>query len=227
MSLQQQQVEKQDFSDSAKPEKLCYEDLEAANEYQEDIPEQLASDVSHSSGNIVSGSHVPTTVPATVTSQQDTSGAEKATVLRDQKQPEEQQEKEEQKWENGSGDRKESRQRERQEALEVEQGALEKMKEEMCVQESFETEERKPNEDITHLEVSLLKSEDHDVSDSPNPLEKYMKMIQQNQEQELVNETSKREEVEEMSSERNLGSERENSVSAAGILHGEPDEDFW
>ncbi|KAJ6667542.1 hypothetical protein lerEdw1_016663 [Lerista edwardsae] len=190
MSHLQQQVEKQDFSDSAKPEKLWYEDLEPANADQEDIPEQLASDVSHSSGNIVRGSHVPTTVPATVASQQDTSGAEKTAVLRDQKPLEEQQEKEEQNWENGSGDRKERRQRESQEALEVEQGELEKIKEEMCIQESFETEERKPNEDLKNLEVSLLKSEDHDVSDSPNPLEKYMKMIQQNREQELENEVT-------------------------------------
>ncbi|XP_066478064.1 centriole and centriolar satellite protein OFD1 isoform X2 [Tiliqua scincoides] len=228
MSFQQQQAENQNFSDSAKPEKLHYEDLEnldPASEYQEDIPEQLTSDVSHFSGDIVSGSHVPTTVPATVTSQQDTSGAEKATILGNQRQPEEQQEKEEQNWEKESRDREERRQSESPESLEIEQGTLEKMKE-MCVQESLETEEEKPNEEMIHLEVSMLKSEDHDGGDSPNPLEKYMKMIQQNRKQELAYETSRREEVEEISSERNLGSERENSISAAGTLHGEPDE-FW
>lgn len=36
----------------------------------------------------------------------------------------------------------------------------------------------------------MLKSEDHDVSESPNPLEKYMKMIQQNRDQELANEVT-------------------------------------
>lgn len=224
ISLHQQQAENQNFSDSAKPEKLQYEDLDATSEHQEDIPEQLTSDVSHSSGDIVSRSHVPTPVPATATSQQDTSGAEKAAILRDQRQPEEQQEQTQKKE---SGDREEKSQSEIQEALEIEPGTLEDTKEEMCDQESLETEEKMPNEDMTNLEVSMLKSEDPDGSASPNPLEKYMKMIQQTQEQEPANETSNREEVEEMSFERNLGSERDNSVSAAGTPHEELDEDFW
>lgn len=63
-------------------------------------------------------------------------GAENIAILRDQKPPEEQQEKE-RKWENGSGDRKESRQREIQEALDVEQGELEKIKDEMVVLLNF------------------------------------------------------------------------------------------
>ncbi|XP_035757614.1 oral-facial-digital syndrome 1 protein isoform X2 [Egretta garzetta] len=74
ISLHNQPTDKQDFSDIPKPEKLMYEDLEehiSSLEYQGDIPEQCESDALHLSGDIVNGSHVATTVPATATSLQD------------------------------------------------------------------------------------------------------------------------------------------------------------
>uniref|UniRef100_A0ACB8FIH0 Uncharacterized protein n=2 Tax=Sphaerodactylus townsendi TaxID=933632 RepID=A0ACB8FIH0_9SAUR len=96
----------------------------------------------------------------------------------------------------------------------------------MNMQESVTTKERTQDENADELEVSLQKAEDHGGDAVPNPLEKYMKMVQQNQEQEIANKTSKKEDVD-ISSERLPGSEREDSFSAAGSLQGEPDEDFW
>ncbi|XP_053160602.1 centriole and centriolar satellite protein OFD1 isoform X2 [Hemicordylus capensis] len=225
----QEQTENQDFGVSSVPEKLLYEDLgnhDSASEYQEDIPEELGSDVSYPSGNVVSGSHVPATVPATVTSQQDTSGIETRTVLEGQRQSEElKEEEEEQKWENERKEREERRQRDRHEALEREQGVLAKLNEDMTAKQPLATDGKKQDEAVTNLEISVQKCEDCG-NDDPNPLEKYMKMIQQNREQKLAEKISKEEEAEEASSEKLLGSE-ESSFSAADILHEEPDEDFW
>ncbi|XP_054829262.1 centriole and centriolar satellite protein OFD1 isoform X2 [Eublepharis macularius] len=227
MSLHQQEEENQD--DCIKPEKLTYEDLEShdsASEYQEDIPEQLESNVSHPSGHIVSGSQGPVSVPPTVTSQQDTSGAE-ITVVKTERQLEDQQEEEdEQKWEEERRKREERRLREREAALEREQEELKKLNEEMYIEESVTTKEKTHDEKAAKLEESLLKAEDHSGDAIPNPLEKYMKMVQQNQEQELANKNFKKEDAE-VTSERLPGSERENSFSAAESLQGEPDEDFW
>nr|XP_028583500.1 oral-facial-digital syndrome 1 protein isoform X1 [Podarcis muralis]XP_028583501.1 oral-facial-digital syndrome 1 protein isoform X1 [Podarcis muralis]XP_028583502.1 oral-facial-digital syndrome 1 protein isoform X1 [Podarcis muralis]XP_028583503.1 oral-facial-digital syndrome 1 protein isoform X1 [Podarcis muralis]XP_028583504.1 oral-facial-digital syndrome 1 protein isoform X1 [Podarcis muralis] len=233
LSLQQQQGETQGVSDSAKSERLLYKDLgnddselgndESASKYQEDIPEQLESDVSHPS-HIVSGSHVPATVPAAGTSQQDISGAE-VTALEKQKHPEEQEEEEEeeeqeeQKWEEREG----KRQQERQDTLEREQGELEKANEELCMQEAVETE--KKHEDVADLKTIISKSEEHGGDAITNPLEKYMKIIQQNREQEFANEDFKKEA--EVLSEKLSGSGKEDSFSAAATLHGEPDDDFW
>nr|XP_034972720.1 oral-facial-digital syndrome 1 protein isoform X2 [Zootoca vivipara] len=234
LSLHQEQGEIQGVSDTAKPEKLLYKNLgnddsdlgndESASKYQEDIPEQLESDASHPS-HIVSGSHVPATVPAAGTSQQDISGAE-ITALEKQKHPEEQEEEEEeeeereqQKWEEREG----KRQQERQDTLEREQGELEKANEELCMQESVETE--KKHEDVADLETIISKSEEHGGDAIPNPLEKYMKIIQQNREQEFANEDFKKEA--EILSEKLSGSGKEDSFSAAATLHGEPDDDFW
>ncbi|XP_062982461.1 centriole and centriolar satellite protein OFD1 [Elgaria multicarinata webbii] len=221
LSLHQEQDENH-VTDSANPEKLLYEHLEnhgSDSKYQEDIPEQLGSDVSHPSGDIVRRSHVLPSVPAASISEQDISRVEMTTVD-GQRHPEE---LEDQKWEEERRDREERRQRERQEALEREQEELEKLNE--CQhQELLETEEKQTKE-LTNLETSITKSEEHGDGDMSNPLEKYMKIIQHNQEQQLADKNSKKEEVE-ISSERLPASDREDSFSAAGV-HEDPDEDFW
>ncbi|XP_077783625.1 centriole and centriolar satellite protein OFD1 isoform X3 [Podarcis muralis] len=151
-------------------------------------------------------------------------GAE-ITALEKQKHPEEQEEEEgeeeqeEQKWEEREG----KRQQERQDTLEREQGELEKANEELCMQEAVET--KKKHEDVADLETIISKSEEHGGDAIPNPLEKYMKIIQQNREQEFANEDFKKEA--EVFSEKLSGSGKEDSFSAAATLHGEPDDDFW
>ncbi|XP_043359903.1 oral-facial-digital syndrome 1 protein isoform X15 [Dermochelys coriacea] len=226
LSLRKLQADNQDFNDSSKPEKLAYEDLEehdSSLKYQGDIPEQFESDdVSHPSGDSVNGSNVTNAVPATATSQQD--------LMVDQRQSEEQKREEnEKKWEEERREREERRQRERQEALEREERELEKLNEEMkLIQDSLksEEEEKKTNHEVEESEISNPDAKDNLCDPSPNPLEKYMKLIEQSREQELTNKSSKKEEVEEVSLiERLLSSEKDDS--AAGISHGEPDEDFW
>ncbi|XP_039349744.1 oral-facial-digital syndrome 1 protein isoform X5 [Mauremys reevesii] len=226
LSLHEQQADNQDLNDSSKPEKLAYEDLEEHNsslKYQGDIPEQLESDVSHPSGDSVNGSNVTNTVPATATSQQD------LTVV-DQSQSEEQKREEnEKKWEEERRERDERRQRERQEALEREERELEKLNEEMkLIQDSLkseeEEEEKKTDRKVEESEISNPDAKDNLCDPRPNPLEKYMKLIQQSREQELTNKSSKKEEEVSLI-ERLLSSEKDDS--AAGVSHGEPDEDFW
>ncbi|XP_042316760.1 oral-facial-digital syndrome 1 protein isoform X2 [Sceloporus undulatus] len=223
LSVHHEKVANQNSNDSANPEEHLYKDTgnhDAASEDQEDIPEQLKSSVSHPSGDIVSGNHVPASVPATGNLQQDRNGA-KTIPSEEQRYLEEQQDEAEQKWEEWR-DQEEVRHTERQEAFEKEQEELEKMH----IQETVEANEKNPYEEVTSLETSIPKYDQQEGGNIPNPLEKYMKIIQQNQEQELVLKNSKNEEAD-APSERLPDSDREDSFSAAGTLHEEPDEDFW
>ncbi|NXN23668.1 OFD1 protein, partial [Nycticryphes semicollaris] len=183
--LHNQRVDKKDFSDIPKPEQLMYEDLEeriSSSEDQGDIPEQCESDALHPSGNIVNGNHVTATVPATATLLQD------LTVL-DQRQIEEQNREAEK---NVEGERKaveERREQEQQEALEGEQKEVEKLNKEVCIQDSIKIGEEEEKEGGKSEKSSAGAEED--VRDpTPNPLEKYMRIIQQRREQELANKVS-------------------------------------
>ncbi|NWH61772.1 OFD1 protein, partial [Geococcyx californianus] len=180
--LYNQQTDKQDFSDIVKPEKLMYEDLEeliSSPEYQGDIPEQCGNDALHPSGDILNGNHVTATDMATATSLQD------LTVL-DQRQSEEQNREVETNLEERKA-REERRETEQQEALEKEQTEVEKLSKEVQIQDLTETNEEKEDKEGRKFENSNSGAED--IKDpTPNPLEKYMRIIQQRREQELVNE---------------------------------------
>ncbi|NXL48015.1 OFD1 protein, partial [Podilymbus podiceps] len=168
---------KQDFSDIPKPEKLKYEDLEdhvSSLEHQGDIPEQRESDALHPSGDIVNGNHVTASVPAPAPSLQD------LTVL-DQRQFEEQNREVEKNLE------EEKREREQLEALEREQKEVEKLNKEVWIQDSTEIDEEKEDKEGGKFENSNSGAEDDLKSPTPNPLEKYMRIIQQSREQELAN----------------------------------------
>ncbi|KAM8821123.1 centriole and centriolar satellite protein OFD1 [Eudromia elegans] len=93
-----------------------------------------------------------------------------------------------------------------------------------CVQDSMKTNEEK--EDKEKFENCNSGAGDNIRGSSPNPLEKYMKIIQQRREQELANKDSKKEEMEELSHIEGLVSS-EKDDSAAGISQGEADESFW
>ncbi|KAM3836900.1 centriole and centriolar satellite protein OFD1 isoform 2-T5 [Vipera latastei] len=209
----------QNISNTANPVNLLDEDQGSHNlvsDYQEDIPEQLKSDVSHPSGDIVNWNHVPASMPATDISQWEISGTEK-TVLEgrhheEQKEPELEEEKaKEEKTQSET-------------SLERDQGEPEKPDKEILVQESLEMNEEVQNEIVTNVQTSALKSEEHSGADVSNPLEKYMKIIQQNKDEE---QEKKKAEKAEISSEALLSSEREDSVSAADIPQERPDDNFW
>uniref|UniRef100_A0A4X2M753 OFD1 centriole and centriolar satellite protein n=1 Tax=Vombatus ursinus TaxID=29139 RepID=A0A4X2M753_VOMUR len=106
----------------------------------------------------------------------------------------EEQKIEEEKWEEKRREREEKRQRERLETFEREQRELQKLDQEMrLLEESLKSEVEK---DIKELEIIN--------KEIVNPLEKYMRIIQQNKEQESVNKSSKKEVVEEASIEETL-----------------------
>ncbi|NWH89610.1 OFD1 protein, partial [Aegithalos caudatus] len=220
--LQSQQTSKQDFSDFQKPEKLRYEDLEEhiyTLEDQGDIPEECESDVLHPSGDIIDGNCVTAPVPATATSLQD------LTVL-DQRQIEEQNKEVEKNLEEERKAGEERREKEQEEALESEQKEVEKLNKEEYIQDSMKTDEEIEDKEGAKSEHSNTSAENN-VKDPPsNPLEKYMRIIQQSREQELANKDSKKEEIREVSpSEGLLSTENDNSV--ADISHGDVDESFW
>ncbi|KAM6097623.1 centriole and centriolar satellite protein OFD1 isoform 1-T2 [Chlamydotis macqueenii] len=219
--LHNQRTVKQDFSDIPKPEKLMYEDLEepiSSLEYQGDIPEQCESDALYPSGDIVNGNHVTATVPATATSPQD------LTVL-DQRQIEEQNREAEKYLEEERKAREERREREQEAALEREQKEVEELNKEWS-QDSMKIDEEKEDKKVVKSENSNSGAKDN-IKDPPsNPLEKYMRIIQQSREQELAKKDSKKEEIGEVSlTEGLLSSEKDDST--ADISHGEVDENFW
>ncbi|NXW47393.1 OFD1 protein, partial [Nyctiprogne leucopyga] len=219
--LRNEQTDKQDFSDITKPEKLMYEDLEehiSSLEYQGDIPEQCESDALHPSGDIVNGNHVTAPVPATATSLQD------LTVL-DQRQIEEQNREVEKNLEEERKAREE-REREQQDALEREQQEVEMLNKEVRIQDSMKMDEEKEDKKGQKSENRSSGSEENVKDPTPNPLEKYMRIIQQSREQELGNKDSKKEDIGEASLTEGLTSS-EKDDSTGGISHGDVDENFW
>ncbi|XP_039570185.1 oral-facial-digital syndrome 1 protein isoform X3 [Passer montanus] len=230
--LQSQQTDKQDLSDIHKPEKLRYEDLEehvstleggagrnSSCFDQGDIPEECESDVLHPSGDIVDGNCVTAPVPATATSLQDL-------LVLDQRHIEEQNREVEKNLEEERKAGEERKEKEQQEALESEQKEVEKLKEEAYIQDSMKTDEKIEDKEGVKSEHSKTAAENN-VKDPPsNPLEKYMRIIQQSREQELANKDSKKEEIREASPSEGLLS-TENDDSLADISHGDVDESFW
>ncbi|KFQ44416.1 Oral-facial-digital syndrome 1 protein, partial [Nestor notabilis] len=175
--LHNQQTDKPDFSDIPKPDKLIYEDLEeciSSLEYQRDIPEQCESDALHPSGDIINGNHVTATVPAEATSLQDL-------MVLDQRQIEEQDREVEKNLEEEEEQERKAREekgeRELQEALEKWQKEEEKRNEE--IQDSMKIDEEKEDKEGVKSENSNSGAEDNVKDPTPNPLEKYMNLIQQ------------------------------------------------
>ncbi|XP_010186246.1 PREDICTED: oral-facial-digital syndrome 1 protein [Mesitornis unicolor] len=216
--LHNQQTDKQDFSDIPKPEKLMYEDLEeriSSPEYQGAVPEQRESDALCPSGDSVHGNHATAPAPATATSLRD------LTVL-DQRQIEEQNGELGKNLEEARKAREERGESEQQEALEREQKEEEKLNKEW-IQDSMKIDEE--HEEGVKSENGHSGAEDNAKDPVPNPLEKYMRIIQQRREQELANKDSKKEEMEVSLTEGLLPSEKDDST--AGISQGDVDEDFW
>ncbi|NWR92875.1 OFD1 protein, partial [Furnarius figulus] len=212
--LQSQQTDKQDLSDIHKPKKLTYEDLEKhiySLEDQGGMPEQCESDALHPSGDIVNGNHVP----ATATSLQDF-------MVLDQRQIEEQNREAE---ESLKEERKAREERREQEALESVQKEVEKFNKKY-IQDSVTIDEEKEDE-VRVKSVNSNSGAEDNVKDLPlNPLEKYMRIIQQSRELELANKNPIKEEIGEVSHSKGLlSSEKDDSV--ADISHGSMDESFW
>ncbi|KAM6293753.1 centriole and centriolar satellite protein OFD1 isoform 2-T2 [Porphyrio hochstetteri] len=218
-----QQTDKQGFCDTAKPEKLLYEDLEeqiSSLEYQGDIPEQCESDALYPSGDMVNGNPVTGSVRAAAASRPDP-------VVLDQRHVEEQNSEAEENLEEERKAREERTEREQQEALEGEQKEAGKLNKEVWIQDSVKTDEEKEDKEEAKPGSSNSGAEDHVKDPTPNPLEKYMRIIQQKRQQELANKDPKREDTEEVSLREGLLSGEKDGNSSADISQGDMDDNFW
>nr|XP_025713206.1 oral-facial-digital syndrome 1 protein isoform X2 [Callorhinus ursinus] len=210
-SLYQRQMELQEKSEFANPGKLPFKDneeFESSFEYAGSAARQFEAHGLHPAGDMP---HVDAAVAARPMSYHYPSV--------DQKQMGEQKEEEE-IWEEHMKERRqreERRQNERQEALERERRELEKLdQEQRMIEESLKIEMEK------ELEISVEEMKDKSVC-GENPLEKYMKIIQQNQDQEAADKSSK---VGREASEVDTVPSSDKDESFTGFSHEETD-DFW
>lgn len=129
--------------------------------------------------------------------------------------------KEQQIWELHMKERRqreEQRQNERQEALERERRELEKLEQERrMIEESLKSEIEE------ELEKSVQEQKDKSAH-GENPLEKYMKIIQQRQEQSSADKSSKKSGKECSLVDMMIPSDKDDS--SPGFSHEEPD-DIW
>nr|XP_033803753.1 oral-facial-digital syndrome 1 protein isoform X2 [Geotrypetes seraphini] len=206
-----------DFSDSSKPQKLLFEDLEESDSSlhnQEGISEQAENDVPHPSGDIINWGQVTAIVPVMATSQQDL-------VVEEEKQSE----SEERRARDESGGQ------ERQEAVDREQKEIAVgMEKKILMEEPQGMDENQEESKMNKLELGapseqLLSAEAPSTDPSANPLEKYMQIILQSKDQELADKNSGKEEVEDVSLLKSLSNERDDSIAA--VSAEEPEEDFW
>ncbi|XP_048069164.1 centriole and centriolar satellite protein OFD1 isoform X4 [Ursus arctos] len=211
-SLYQRQMKLQDKSEFSNPGKLPFKDneeFESSFEYAGSAARQFEADGLHPAGDMPSV---------------DTAAAPRPVSYHypsvDQKQMGEQKEEGE-IWEEHMKERRqreERRQNERQEALERERRELEKLDQERrMIEESLKIEMEK------ELEMSVEEMKDNSVC-GENPLEKYMKIIQQDQDQETADKSSKK--VGREASEVDTLPSSEKDESFTGFSHEEPD-DFW
>ncbi|XP_022374035.1 oral-facial-digital syndrome 1 protein isoform X2 [Enhydra lutris kenyoni] len=209
-SLCQRQMELQDKSEFSNPANLPLKDneeFESSFNYAGSAARQFEADGLHPAGDMPHA---------------DAAGAARLVSCHypsmDQKQMGEQKE-EENMWEEhmrACRQREERRQSERQEALERERRELETLDQERrMIEESLEIEMEK--------EISVEEMKGQSVC-GENPLEKYMKIIQQDQDQETAEKSSKK--VGREASEVDTLPSSDKEESFTGFSHEETD-DFW
>ncbi|XP_030057441.1 centriole and centriolar satellite protein OFD1 isoform X3 [Microcaecilia unicolor] len=216
-STQQLPAISADFSDSSKPQKLLFEDLEESDSSlhnQEDIPEQAENDAPFPSGDINNWNQVTATVPVIATSQQ-------VSVVEEEKQSEAEERRE--KDESEGQDSREAIDREQKEIVVVEEEKKSLFQE--LMEEPQGMDENQEETKMDKLELSVPSEKVPSADSSANPLEKYMQIILQSKDHELANKNSGKEEVEDVSLLKSLSNERDDSIAA--ISAEEPEEDFW
>uniref|UniRef100_A0A8C0DZ78 OFD1 centriole and centriolar satellite protein n=1 Tax=Balaenoptera musculus TaxID=9771 RepID=A0A8C0DZ78_BALMU len=215
--LYQKQTELQDKSEFSNPDKLAFKDREEFEppfEYAGNVPRQFEMDGLHPAGNMphVEGAAAP--VPARPVSYQYPSVDQKPLG----EQEEEETIREQQAKERSQGE--EQRQSGWQEALERERQEVEKLDQERrLIEESLKMEMEK------EFEMSIQEAKDKSKSVcSENPLEKYMKILQQGQGQDTTDKSSKKVVIEGSQVDTLPSSDKDESLT--GFSHEEPD-DTW
>ncbi|XP_055124732.1 centriole and centriolar satellite protein OFD1 isoform X5 [Symphalangus syndactylus] len=218
VGLYRRQTELQDKSEFSDVDKLAFKDneeFESSFESAGNVPRQLEMGGLSPAGDMP---HVDAAAAAVPLSYQHPSV--------DQKQIEEQKEEEKirEQQVNERRQREERRQSNLQEVLERERRELEKLyQERRMIEESLKIEIENEFEMENELEMSNQEIKDKSAH-SENPLEKYMKIIQQEQDQESADKSSKK-----MVQEGSLVDTLQSSdkvESLTGFSHEEPD-DSW
>ncbi|XP_066879604.1 centriole and centriolar satellite protein OFD1 isoform X3 [Kogia breviceps] len=218
-SLYQRQTELQDKSEFSNPDKLAFKDheeFEACFEYAGNVPRQFEMDGLHPAGNMPPVDGAAAAVPARPVSYQYPSVDQKPLG----EQQEEETIREQQAKERSQGEEQrqsgwqEALERERQEVGEVDQ-------ERRLIEESLKMEMEK------EFEMSIRETKDKSTSVcSENPLEKYMKILQQGQgqDQDTTDKSSKKVVIESSQVDTLPSSDKDESLT--GFSHEEPD-DSW
>ncbi|KAB0368270.1 hypothetical protein FD755_020036, partial [Muntiacus reevesi] len=215
--LYQRPTELQDKSEFSNPDKLVFKDneeFEPSFEYGGSVPKQFERDGLHHAGDMPHGDGATTPVPTTPISSQYSGVDQKS--LGEQK--EEEKLREQQARERRQGE--EQRQSERQETLQRERRELEKLDQERrLIEESLKLEIEKEYESS----VQEMKDKSKSVC-GENPLEKYMKILQQNPDQDTTDKSSKKVFRESSQLDTLPSSDKDESFEA--FSHEEPD-DIW
>ncbi|XP_018874992.2 centriole and centriolar satellite protein OFD1 isoform X3 [Gorilla gorilla gorilla] len=185
VGLYRRQTELQDKSEFSDVDKLAFKDneeFESSFESAGNVPRQLEMGGLSPAGDM---SHVDAAAAAVPLSYQHPSV--------DQKQIEEQKEEEKirEQQVKERRQREERRQSNLQEVSERERRELEKLYQERMIEESLKIKIKKELEMENELEMSNQEIKDKSAH-SENPLEKYMKIIQQEQDQESADKSSKK-----------------------------------
>ncbi|XP_037368591.1 centriole and centriolar satellite protein OFD1 isoform X2 [Talpa occidentalis] len=211
-SLYQRQTELQDKSEISNPDKSTFKDneeFELSFDYAGSVPRQFEVDRLHPAGDMPHMDAAP--VAAAAATAMPTSCHYANT---DEKQVEEQEE--DSIWKQKAEERRQREEKwhsERQEALERERRELEKLDQERrMIEESLKIEMEK------ELEVK------EKSACSENPLEKYMKIIQQGQDQAAADQNSRKAAQDLSQADTLPSSEKDGSVT--GFSQEEAD-DFW
>ncbi|XP_061035369.1 centriole and centriolar satellite protein OFD1 isoform X2 [Eubalaena glacialis] len=216
--LYQKQTELQGTSEFSNPDKLAFKDREefelSSFEYAGNVPRQFEMDGLHPAGNMPHVEGAAATVPARPVSYRYPSVDQKPLG----EQEEEETIREQQAKERSQGE--EQRQSGWQETLERERQEVEKLDQERrLIEESLKMEMEK------EFEMSIQETKDKSKSVcSENLLEKYMKILQQGQDQDTTDKSSKKVVIEGSQVDTLPSSDKDESLT--GFSHGEPD-DTW
>ncbi|XP_024611011.1 oral-facial-digital syndrome 1 protein isoform X3 [Neophocaena asiaeorientalis asiaeorientalis] len=215
--LYQRETELQDKSEFSNLDKLAFKDheeFELSFEYAGNMLRQFEMDGLHPAGNVPHVDGAAAIVPARRVSYQYPSVDQKPLG----EQEEEETTREQQAKERSQGE--EQRQSGWQEALERERQEVEKLDQERrLIEESLKMEMEK------EFEMSIQETKDKSKSVcSENPLEKYMKILQQGKDQDTTDKSSKKVVIEDSQVDTLPSSDKDESLT--GFSHEEPD-DTW
>ncbi|XP_061035371.1 centriole and centriolar satellite protein OFD1 isoform X4 [Eubalaena glacialis] len=210
--LYQKQTELQGTSEFSNPDKLAFKDREefelSSFEYAGNVPRQFEMDGLHPAGNMPHVEGAAATVPARPVSYRYPSVDQKPLG----EQEEEETIREQQAKERSQGE--EQRQSGWQETLERERQEVEKLDQERrLIEESLKMEMEK------EFEMSIQETKDKSKSVcSENLLEKYMKILQQGQDQDTTDKSSKKVVIEGSQVDTLPSSDKDESISDGCII---------